>query len=311
MYASLSHQSVLRREAIAALNIRADGAYVDGTFGRGGHAAAILQALGPAGRLIALDRDPAAERFARVRFQTEARFTFERVAFSRLTEVVNKYCLMGRIQGVLLDVGVSSPQLDDPQRGFSFNKDGPLDMRMDPTMGTRAAEWLATVSETDLSRVLREFGEERFHRRIAKAIVTSRQGAPIATTLQLANIIAAAVPTREQGKNPATRSFQAIRIFINRELTELEAALEQALQVLAAYGRLVVICFHSLEDRLVKRFMRRQVRGVELPPELPVPASASNATLRLIGRPVRPSVADTTLNPRSRSAVMRVAERVP
>jgi len=311
MQISLSHQSVLLRKAIDALNIQRGGVYVDGTFGRGGHALAILDGLGPSGRLLAMDRDPEAERFAKTNFPADPRFAFVRSAFSSLAEIVGRHGLQGRVQGILLDIGVSSPQLDDPNRGFSFAKEGPLDMRMDPAMGVSAADWLASCREEELSHVLKEFGEERFHRRIAKAVSAARRSAPIVTTLQLAQVIAAAVPFRERGKHPATRSFQAIRIFINRELEELEAALAQALQVLAPEGRLVVISFHSLEDRTVKRFMREQARGLAWPLDLPVPvACTGGAALRVVGRALRPDKDEITANPRARSAVLRVAERL-
>ena len=255
MHNSLSHRPVLLKEAVDALAIQADGVYLDGTFGRGGHATAILNALGPSGRLLAIDRDPDAARCARQCFAADDRFYFEQTSFSQLADVVARWSLTGNVQGVLLDIGVSSPQLDNPQRGFSFSKDGPLDMRMNPESGLSAADWLMAASEKELSNVFKELGEERFHLRIARAIVKARQIAPIVSTVQLAKLIAANVPSRERGKHPATRSFQAIRIFINRELEELEAALAQALQVLTAQGRLVVISFHSLEDRVVKRFM--------------------------------------------------------
>ncbi len=310
MQESALHQAVLLQEAIDALAIRPDGVYVDATFGRGGHARAILNALNTQGRLLALDRDPETEPFARQFFASDARFTFERSPFSRLVEIADKYGIIKSVQGILLDVGVSSPQLDSSWRGFSFNKEGPLDMRMDPTTGISASEWLACVSERQLSQVLKEFGEERFHRRIARAIIQARRSTSFDTTLRLANIIATAVPSRESGKHPATRSFQAIRIFINQELTELESVLKQTLQVLAPHGRLVVISFHSLEDRVVKHFMRRHSRGSEFPPDLPVSISQSNASLRLIGRIVRPTAAEKVFNPRARSAVMRVAERL-
>jgi len=310
MRASLRHQAVLRHEVIAALNIRAEGVYVDATFGRGGHAAAILKLLGLCGRLLALDRDPEAARHAQLYFGAEPRFCFQRAAFGRLAEVVEAHGLTGKVHGILLDLGVSSPQLDDATRGFSFCQDGPLDMRMDPTTGKSAAQWLASATAEEISRVLRDFGEERFHRRIASAIVTARQREPVVSTAQLASIIAGAVRTRERGKHPATRSFQAIRIFINEELTELASALAQAMAILAADGRLVVISFHSLEDRIVKRFMRNQARAVDWPPELPAPVRAGGAVVRIIGRPRRPSAAEAMLNPRSRSAVMRVAERL-
>jgi 16S rRNA (cytosine1402-N4)-methyltransferase len=311
MNTELSHRAVLVQEVVQALRIRPEGAYVDATFGRGGHSAAILAALGARGRLLALDRDPAAERFAEVHFQGDVRFSFRRTPFAHLADMVAQEGLAGRVLGVLLDIGVSSPQLDSSERGFSFAKDGPLDMRMDPDAGSSASQWLAGAAEDEISRVIRDFGEERFHRRIAGAIVRARRDQPIETTLRLAKIIEACVPTRERGKHPATRSFQAIRIFINGELEQLQAALAQALDVLSPEGRLVVISFHSLEDRIVKRFMRRQARGLELPLDLPVPVSRSGAKLRVVSKALRPDPQETLANPRARSAVMRVAERLP
>lgn len=310
MHASLSHQAVLLQEAIDALNIRADGSYIDGTFGRGGHSAAILSALGTKGYLLALDRDPEAERFARMYFQVKQRLYFERNGFEHLAEVAASHGLLKQVQGILLDLGVSSPQLDDAARGFSFSREGPLDMRMNPNEGLSAAQWLASASEEEISQVLKEFGEERFHRRIARNVIKQRRKAPIVTTTQFAQLVASAIPTCEPGKHPATRSFQAVRIFINQELEALESALNQSLDVLAPGGRLVVISFHSLEDRMVKRFMRSQSRGRELPPDLPVPAIECKPRLRVIGRAIRPEIAETERNPRSRSAVMRVAERL-
>ncbi len=306
----ISHQAVLLKEAIQALRIRADGVYLDGTFGRGGHTDAILKRLGSSGRLLALDQDPEARCCAQDRFQADARFCFEQTNFIHLAKLVDKHQLQGGIQGILLDIGVSSPQLEDPARGFSFTHEGPLDMRMDPNTGMSAGQWLAIAEEANIDQVLKELGEERFHRRIARAIVETRRLTPINTTLQLARIIAAAVPTRERGKHPATRSFQAIRIFINKELEALKLALLQGLDVLAPGGRLVVISFHSLEDRIVKRFMREQARGRELPLDLPVPAAQIDAKLRLIGKVIRPTAAEIQQNPRARSAVMRVAERL-
>ncbi|MDX1605854.1 MAG: 16S rRNA (cytosine(1402)-N(4))-methyltransferase RsmH, partial [Candidatus Competibacterales bacterium] len=276
-----------------------------------GHSDAILERLGESGILLALDRDPDAESSARKRFGDDRRFRFTRSTFGRLGEVVRSAGLGGRIDGVLLDLGVSSPQLDDPTRGFSFRNDGPLDMRMDPSAGISAAEWLATVTESELARTLRDYGEERFHRRIARAVVAARRETPLTRTRQLAELIARAVPTREPSQHPATRSFQAIRIALNRELEELGAALVQAVEVLTGGGRLVVISFHSLEDRLVKRFLRRESHGPELPPGLPVTAAASGARLRLPARAQRPGPADRAANPRARSAVLRVAERLP
>ncbi|RUQ37150.1 MAG: 16S rRNA (cytosine(1402)-N(4))-methyltransferase RsmH [Candidatus Competibacteraceae bacterium] len=307
---ALPHQPVLLTETLEALAIRPEGCYVDATFGRGGHAAAILQRLGPDGRLLALDRDPAAADWAGTRFCGDGRFQFVRTPFGQLARVLAERELMGRIDGILFDLGVSSPQLDDPARGFGFSRKGPLDMRMDPTAGVGAAEWLGRVPETELDRVLAELGEERFHRRVARAIAAARQQAPIATTAKLAEIVAAAVPTREPGKHPATRTFQAIRIAVNDELGELEAVLPQSLTALGADGRLVVISFHSLEDRVVKRFMREQARGRELPLDLPVMGRPEGMTLRLIGRAVRPGPAEIAANPRARSAVLRAAERL-
>ena len=303
------HQPVLLAEALAGLKIRPDGRYVDGTFGRGGHAQAILERLGPDGRLLALDRDPAAAEFVNPRFGGDPRLIFVRAPFSRLTGTLAGWDWIGRVDGVLLDLGVSSPQLDDPQRGFSFSRNGPLDMRMDPTAGLSAAAWLAQVDEAELARVLKDFGEERFCRRVARAIVAARQQTPIATTARLAQIVAAAVPTREPGKHPATRTFQAIRIAINDELGELRAVLPQTVPALAPGGRLVVISFHSLEDRVVKQFIREQARGRELPLDLPVMGQPDGMTLRLIGRTVRPDAAEASANPRARSAILRIAER--
>ncbi|MBK8751230.1 MAG: 16S rRNA (cytosine(1402)-N(4))-methyltransferase RsmH [Candidatus Competibacteraceae bacterium] len=306
----LLHQPVLLVETLAALKIQPDGVYLDATFGRGGHSAAILEQLGPQGRVLALDRDPAAERWAATRFGADPRFVFVRTAFSCLAEVVAERGLTGRIAGVLLDLGVSSPQLDDPERGFSFSQNGPLDMRMDPDADCSAAEWLQRVSERELERVLTEFGEERFHRRVAHALITARQSAPITSTAQLATLVAAAVPTREPGKHPATRTFQAIRIAVNDELQELKVVLAGTLAALAPAGRLVVLSFHSLEDRMVKQFMREQARGRELPLDLPVMGAPEGMTLRLIGRAIRAGAAEIAVNPRARSAVLRVAERL-
>ena len=308
--APLSHRPVLLAETLAALAIRPDGRYVDATFGRGGHAEALLAALGPDGSLLALDRDPAAEAWARTGFRDDARFRFVRARFSRLAEIVEERDWRGRVNGVLLDLGVSSPQLDDPQRGFSFSRDGALDMRMDPADAIGATEWIGRVGEAELERVLAEFGEERFHRRIARAIVAARRQAPIATTARLADIAAAAAPTREPGKHPATRTFQAIRIAVNDELGELRAVLPQAVQALAPGGRLAVISFHSLEDRAVKRFMREQARGIEWPLDLPVAGTPTGMTVRVVGRAVRPDAREVAANPRARSAVLRVAERL-
>ncbi len=307
---SLSHRPVLVSEVLAALAVRPDGCYVDATFGRGGHAAAILERLGPTGSLLALDRDPAAAEWARAEFCNEPRFQFVQSRFSELASIVTERRLCGRVDGVLLDLGVSSPQLDDPERGFSFSRNGALDMRMDPTSGSSATDWLNRIGEMELERILAEFGEERFHRRIARAIVAARRRAPITTTARLAEIVSLAIPTRQPGKHPATRVFQAVRIAVNDELNELRAVLPQTTQILAPGGRLAVIAFHSLEDRMVKRFMRERARGQELPLDLPVVGIPEGISLRLIGRPSRPADPEVMANPRARSAVLRVAERL-
>lgn len=307
---SLSHRPVLVSEVLAALAVRPGGCYVDATFGRGGHAAAILERLGPTGSLLALDRDPAAAEWARAEFCNEPRFQFVQSRFSELASIVTERRLCGRVDGVLLDLGVSSPQLDDPERGFSFSRNGALDMRMDPTSGSSATDWLNRIGEMELERILAEFGEERFHRRIARAIVAARRRAPITTTARLAEIVSLAIPTRQPGKHPATRVFQAVRIAVNDELNELRAVLPQTTQILAPGGRLAVIAFHSLEDRMVKRFMRERARGQELPLDLPVVGIPKGISLRLIGRPSRPADPEVMANPRARSAVLRVAERL-
>lgn len=304
------HCPVLVEETLAALTIRSDGRYVDATFGRGGHTAAILEKLGPDGAVLALDRDPAAREWAKAEFAGDGRFQFVQTCFSKLHDSVVDVGWCGRVNGVLLDLGVSSPQLDDPSRGFSIRRDGMLDMRMDPASGDSAADWINTINEKELEQVLANFGEERFYRRIARAIVAARQQAPITTTGRLADIVAAAVPTRELGKHPATRTFQAIRIVINNELEALRRVLPQAVQVLAPGGRLAVISFHSLEDRIAKQFLREQAQGKELPLDLPVSGAPQERRLRLIGRKLRASPQEKTINPRARSAVLRVAERL-
>ena len=305
-----AHQTVLLREAVAALALRPEGIYVDATFGRGGHSRLILEGLATAGRLLGIDRDPEAVAAARGSFGGDGRFAIERARFDALAELVSARGWSGRVDGVLMDLGVSSPQLDDPERGFSFLRDGPLDMRMDPDHGVSAARWLARAEADEIARVLKEYGEERYARRIARAIVRERGEAPIETTRRLAEVVAAANPAWEKGKHPATRAFQAIRIQVNGELEALAAALDQAVEVLAPGGRLVVISFHSLEDRMVKRFIRRQCKGAELPPGLPVTVDQMGGTLRGIGKAVRAGDEEVAANPRSRSAVMRVAERL-
>ena len=305
-----SHHPVLLQEALAALGLYSGGIYVDGTFGRGGHASGILEQLGPLGHLLALDRDPQAVAAARMLFGGDARFEVVRGQYSMMGQAIADRRWTGRVNGVLLDLGVSSPQLDDPSRGFSFRHDGPLDMRMDPDSGISAAQWLDNAPEPEISRVIRDFGEERFARRIARAICAERVRQPITTTGRLAQVVSAAVPTREPGQDPATRTFQAIRLQVNHELDELRAVLPQAVQALAPGGRLVVISFHSLEDRIVKAFVRTEARGDHFPPDLPVPAAMLRPRLRAVGKPQRPDAEELRENPRARSAVMRVAEKL-
>ena len=310
------HLPVLLNEAVTGLNLRPGGIYVDATFGRGGHSAAILQHLGPGGRLIAVDRDPQAEDFALKHFGSDSRFTFIRSNFARLGEALAQADVQP-LNGLLLDCGVSSPQLDDAGRGFSFLKPGPLDMRMDPTSGVSAAAWLAGAGETQISQVLKQYGEERFHRQIAKAIVTARQHQDIDTTSALADLVMNVIPIhkREKHKHPATRTFQAIRLIVNQELESLQSVLAQTPSLLAPHGRLAVIAFHSLEDRIVKQFMRRQSQGKPLPADLPLTSEQarlqSGATMRLVGKAQRPSTLETQINPRARSATLRIAERLP
>jgi len=306
----VAHTPVLLDEVLAGLAMKAEGRYCDATFGRGGHAAAILGLLGPAGRLCAIDRDPEAIAAGRERFAAEPRLTLVRGSFGQLEERVRAAGWEGGLQGVLLDLGVSSPQLDEATRGFSFMQDGPLDMRMDNESGLNAAQWLARAGEREIADVIFKLGEEKFSRRIARAIVATRAATPIVTTRQLADVVAGAVPTREPGKHPATRTFQAIRIHVNRELDEAAAALPQAVNLLAPGGRLCVISFHSLEDRLVKRFMRREAQGDPIFAELPQVPPHARPRLRLIGGAVMPGAAEIARNPRARSAVLRVAERI-
>ncbi|MGK2889769.1 MAG: 16S rRNA (cytosine(1402)-N(4))-methyltransferase RsmH [Candidatus Malihini olakiniferum] len=305
------HTTVLLDEAINGLNIRADGTYIDGTFGRGGHSKLILSRLGPEGRLMAIDRDPQA--IAAAETIQDSRFSIIHGPFSSLASYVDTLGLTGRIDGVLLDLGVSSPQLDDPERGFSFMRDGPLDMRMDPTRGQSAAQWLQTAQADDIVWVLKTFGEERFAKRIARAIVERSRTEPITRTGELAELIAAASPVKERHKHPATRSFKAIRIYINSELDEIEKALNGALKVLAPPGRLSVISFHSLEDRIVKRFMRHHSRGPQVPAGIPLTEAQLRAQgvqkLKTISK-MMPPEAEVVKNPRARSSFLRIAERL-
>ena len=304
-----SHQSVLLNEALESLNIRPSGIYIDATFGRGGHSRAILQQLDEKGRLIAFDQDPQAVAYGREQFADEPRLTIEHCNFNQVADVVERYGLTGEIDGVLMDLGVSSPQLDDAERGFSFLRSGPLDMRMDTSRGETAREWLARVKPAELINVLKRFGEEKFARRIATAIVEIREQREIKDTGDLAEIISNAIPVKEKFKHPATRSFQAIRIFINEELQAVEQGLKGAASVLAKGGRLCVISFHSLEDRIVKRFMRDISSRPKLPAGLPVMEADIEVPYRLVGKPIVAGEAELEANPRARSARLRVLER--
>ncbi len=311
MSAEYQHITVLLNEAVDTLVGDGDGFYIDGTFGRGGHSALVLERLTPQGKLLAIDKDPEAIACAEQRFATEPRFDIERGSFAQLQAFVEARGLSGQLDGVLLDLGVSSPQLDDPNRGFSFMADGPLDMRMNPDVGESAAEWLTHATEAEIADVLYTYGEERHGRRMARAILAAQAEEPITTTGRLAKVIAEANPSWEKGKNPATRAFQGIRIFINRELEDLESCLEQALEMLKVGGRLVVISFHSLEDRIVKRFIRHHVKGDEhLPPGIPFTDDMLNKRLKAVTKAVKASRKEVDDNPRSRSAVMRAAVKL-
>jgi len=304
---SEAHVPVLLAEAVTALAVKPDGIYVDGTFGRGGHSRAILEKLGPTGRLIGLDRDPAA--IAAGAALADPRFTLVHAAFSRLDAVLAAQGI-AQVDGILLDVGVSSPQLDDASRGMSFRFDAPLDMRMDTTQGETAADFLARAEQSEIEEVIREYGEERFAHAVAKALVAARSGQRVSSTGQLAALVASVVRTREPGQHPATRTFQALRIHVNRELEELSLTLPQALGRLKPGGRLAVISFHSLEDRIVKRFLRDAAHPPQPPKGVPVRAADLPApTLRLVGKPVKAGAAEVAANPRARSATLRVAEK--
>ncbi|MBX2868925.1 MAG: 16S rRNA (cytosine(1402)-N(4))-methyltransferase RsmH [Acidiferrobacterales bacterium] len=301
-----SHIPVLKDEVLAALSLQQDSLVVDATFGRGGHARSIMAELGDRGRLIVIDRDPAAIARAQREWSEDGRVDIVHAPFSMLSEILRQRNLFGHITAILFDFGVSSPQLDDAERGFSFSHDGPLDMRMDTTRGISAKEWLQQVEEHELIHVLRKFGEERFARKVAARI---KQHDQIETTGELAAIVSEVVKTREPGKHPATRTFQAIRIAVNAELEEIESVLPQALECLATGGRLVIISFHSLEDRLVKRFFRDQSKGDPFPPDLPVTSDMLSPTMRLVGKPIKAGADELDLNRRARSAVLRVAEK--
>lgn len=305
------HAAVMLTEAIAGLNIKAGGTYLDATYGRGGHSRAILAQLNSTGRLLVMDKDPQAIQDAKLLAAADPRVTVFAGSFKELSLFCTQQSVLNRVDGILFDLGVSSPQLDQSERGFSFMRDGALDMRMDPTTGVSVAEWLATAAEADIANVLKTLGEEKFSKRIANAIVTVRQQQPINTTLQLANIISKAIPFKEKNKHPATRSFQALRIFINQELEDLTSVLEQVITVLAPFGRLVVISFHSLEDRIVKQFMAQEAKGDDFPHLMPIKHAELKPKLRKIGKAIKPSDSEIELNVRARSAVLRIAEKLP
>ena len=306
---STDHIPVLLGPALLGLSIRPEGCYWDGTFGRGGHSGEILKALGPGGQLIGIDRDPQAVAAVEERLKADSRFEIVRGEIAHLKDIALERGLLGQVDGLLLDLGVSSPQLDEARRGFSFRNDGPLDMRMDPDSATSAADWIAAVDERELRKVLFEFGEEKFAARISRAIVTARASKAIQRTSQLADIVTAAVPARLQRKHPATKTFQAIRIFVNQELAQLQLALEASIELLAPGGRLCVIGFHSLEDRLVKRFMRSASREPEQYRGMPEIPDEFRPPLKIIGKLTRATASEVEQNPRSRSARLRIAER--
>jgi 16S rRNA (cytosine1402-N4)-methyltransferase len=311
MVGKLQHQPVLLNEVLQFLLTDKNGIYIDATFGRGGHSREILNHLDVRGRLYAIDRDPDAIASIKADMKQDKRFSFEQAAFAELKDKCARWQISGKVNGILLDLGVSSPQLDEAKRGFSFTREGPLDMRMDPTQGMNAREWLAGAKEVEIANVLNDFGEERFARRIARAICMARQQKRIESTLQLAEIIKAANPRWEKHLHPATRSFQAIRIFINRELEQLQHLLQDVIELLAIGGRIAVISFHSLEDRIVKRFMRDQSR-TKISPEmhyLPQPMSMSHR-LKIVTKAIKPTEDEIKFNPRARSAILRIAEKI-
>jgi 16S rRNA (cytosine1402-N4)-methyltransferase len=307
-----NHITVLLNEAVEALSVRADGCYLDGTFGRGGHSRLILQGLGPEGRLLGFDKDPQAIATGQALAAEDGRFVIVQRSFAELGDEVSARGLAGKVSGVLFDLGVSSPQLDDPERGFSFLNDGPLDMRMDPSRGVSAAEFVASAPEEEIARVFKEYGEERFAKRMARAVVLRREEQPFTRTADLAEVLKVANPAWEKGKNPATRAFQGLRIHVNNELGDLETGLDAALEALEVGGRLAVISFHSLEDRIVKLFMRKLAKGEQdnLPRNLPVQHKPFEPKIKLIGKAQFASDAELKANPRSRSAVLRVAEKL-
>jgi 16S rRNA (cytosine1402-N4)-methyltransferase len=305
-----AHQSVLLQESINGLAIKANGTYVDGTFGRGGHSRAILQHLNASGRLIAIDKDKEAIDYAALHFSDDPRFKIFRGSFAHLGDIARECDVYGRIDGILLDLGVSSPQIDNPERGFSFIQQGPLDMRMDTAQDLDAAHFVNKAASAEMEAIFREYGEERFARRIANAIVTAREESPILTTASLAEIVKAANPKWEKHKHPATRVFQAIRIHINQELTDLTACLKQCVDAMAVGGRLAVISFHSLEDRIVKQFMRSEEQGVRPPIGVPVKAVDIKTNFKRIGKAIKPTDEEVKQNVRSRSAVLRIGEKI-
>ena len=312
MTSNFRHITVLLDEAVEGLAVRANGCYLDGTFGRGGHSRLILEKLGPDGRLLGFDKDPLAIATGNALAAEDGRFVVVQRSFAELGDELVQRALAGKVSGILLDLGVSSPQLDDAERGFSFMNDGPLDMRMNPDVGVSAADFIASAAEEEIARVFKEYGEERFAKRMARAVVLRRAEQPFTRTADLAQVLTVANPAWEKGKNPATRAFQGLRIYINNELGDLESGLEAALENLEVGGRLVVISFHSLEDRIVKLFMRKHAKGEmdKLPRDLPIIPKAFEPCLKLIGKPVFASEAELAANPRSRSAVMRIAEKV-
>lgn len=312
MTSNFRHITVLLDEAVEGLAVRANGCYLDGTFGRGGHSRLILEKLGPDGRLLGFDKDPLAIATGNALAAEDGRFVVVQRSFAELAAELAQRALGGQVSGILLDLGVSSPQLDDAERGFSFMNDGPLDMRMNPDAGVSAADFIASAAEEEIARVFKEYGEERFAKRMARAVVLRRAEQPFTRTADLAQVLTVANPAWEKGKNPATRAFQGLRIYINNELGDLESGLDAALENLEVGGRLVVISFHSLEDRIVKLFMRKHAKGEmdKLPRDLPIIPKAFEPRLKLIGKPVFASEAELAANPRSRSAVMRIAEKV-
>lgn len=310
-----NHIPVLLTETVEKLVFSPDGIYVDATFGRGSHSQAILDRLNTNGRLIAFDKDLDAVAHAKQHFAQDARFKIFHASFAHLQNILKTENVFGEIDGILFDLGVSSPQLDDPARGFSFIRDGKLDMRMDQTQEVDAMNWLAHISEKELANILWQYGEEKFSRRIARAIIVARENQPITSTVQLANIISQAIFKTKKSftpkeKHPATRSFQAIRIAVNQELTELTQGLTQALEALRVGGRLAVISFHSLEDRIVKQFIRQQEKGRQIPARLPIKHNQFESRLKTIGKPIKPSSKETNINPRARSAILRIAEKI-